>query len=229
MMNPKQSKMRRITKARQIALIGEELQYLPESILKDKPGNVKKLDLSHNQLQWLHGLENFIQLEELVADNNEIFDKTEFPSIPTLKTLSLNNNKLVNLKSIVSKIVKAYPSLTYLSLLGNKACPMEFSDPDSKPVDYQRYRCYVASFLPQLKFLDWKAVSGSERCKGDELFNHFQSGLESRPKSSSYTPLPKTQESSFDKSGGNVLAGTIKYKYLGRKSEGNRFIRNNDL
>ena len=224
----KTSELKRVAKAQKIVMINEDLNFIPDSIVDQKSVNVKSLNLGHNNIQRLDGLEKFVNLEELNLDNNAINNKTDFPTIISLRTLTLNNNKLIHLEGILGKISKAYPSLTYLSLLGNKACPTEFSDPANKPGDYQRYRCYVACFLPELRFLDWKTVTSSERLKGREMLRRSQTF--DKPNSSKmYTPLPKTEESKFDESAGKALAGTIKYKYLGRKSEGNRFIRNKDL
>lgn len=38
------------------------------------------------------------------------------------------------------KIRDNLPSLTYLSLLGNKACPDQLTDLENDDEDYQRYR-----------------------------------------------------------------------------------------
>ena len=225
----KTNEMKRVTRSRKIVKIGEDLNFIPDSIVNEKSVKVRSVNLSHNNIQKLDGLERFVNLVELNLDNNAIDDRTDFPAITSLQTLTLNNNNLNSLEIVVGKIGKAYPSLTYLSLLGNKACPTEFSDPSNKPSDYQKYRCYVTCFLSELQFLDWKVVTTTERFKGKELFTK-PGAFSDRPKSSkSYTPLPKTEESTFDESAGKALAGKIKYKYLGRKSEGNRFIRNNDL
>jgi len=226
----KVNEMKRVSRSRNIVKIGEDLNFIPDSIVNQKSVKAKSLNLSHNNIQRLDGLERFVNLQELNLDNNAINDKTDFPILTGLQTLSLNNNNLISLTNIIGKISKAYPSLTYLSLLGNKACPTEFTDPANKPIDYQKYRCYVTCFLPELMFLDWKAVSPSERFKGKELYMNAKSGESDKANSSKlYTPLPKTEESTFDDSAGKAMAGKIKYKYLGRKSEGNRFIRNNDL
>ena len=42
----------------------------------------------------VHGLEEFLNLEELVLDNNEIDSTTDFPHLAHLHTLTLNKNKV---------------------------------------------------------------------------------------------------------------------------------------
>ena len=46
------------------------------------------------------GLGEFVNLEELVLDNNDISTMTSFPHLPHLHTLTLNKNKVSTLKAI---------------------------------------------------------------------------------------------------------------------------------
>ncbi|KAL1417432.1 hypothetical protein MTO96_006175 [Rhipicephalus appendiculatus] len=106
------------------------------------------------------------ELRELVLDNNELRDASEFRFNAQLATLSLNKNCFDNLDYLVSCIEQCYPSLTFLSLLGNPACPDQISNPDrDDDDDYQRYRYYVIHKLRQLKFLDSRAVTSGERAE----------------------------------------------------------------
>ena len=216
---------------RQLSFIDEDLDCIPSSVSNKKSIQTRKLILNHNKIQSLVGLEWFAKLEELDLDNNIIDDRTEFPFIESLKTLSLNNNKVTKLQDFLEKIFKSFPSLIYLSLLGNKACPAEFSDPSNTPQSYQRYRFQVACFLPSLRFLEWKPVTDAERLKGREIFVKLSPSALANANMSSkaYNPLPKTDENLFVEGEGKAVAGKVRYKYVGRKSEGNRFIRNKDL
>ncbi|PWA25925.1 hypothetical protein CCH79_00001715 [Gambusia affinis] len=54
------------------------------------------------------------------------------------------------------------PSLEYLSLLGNEACPNQLVSLDKDDDDYQRYRYFVLYKLPRLKFLDSRKVTKKE-------------------------------------------------------------------
>ena len=50
---------------------------------------------------------------------------------------------IANLEMLLDKISKNLPSLVYLSLLGNQACPNELSFTDRDEEDYQRYRWVI--------------------------------------------------------------------------------------
>ena len=52
-------------------------------------------------------------------------------------------NKLLHIKNVDSftdKLKASIPSLTYLSMLGNQACPNELLASDKDEEDYQRFR-----------------------------------------------------------------------------------------
>lgn len=57
--------------------------------------------------------------------------------IKALLTITL---QITELECLVDKLSANCASLTYLSLLSNKACPNELSDLDKDDSDYQRYR-----------------------------------------------------------------------------------------
>ena len=48
--------------------------------------------------------------------------------------------QLRDLNSLLEQLVTKFPNLTYLSLLGNQACPNQLSSMDKDDEDYQRYR-----------------------------------------------------------------------------------------
>lgn len=63
----------------------------------------------------------------------------------------------------MEKISTNCPNLSYLSLLGNSACPNQLANVENDERDYQRYRYYVLHRLPNLIFLDSNRVSEEER------------------------------------------------------------------
>ncbi len=77
--------------------------------------------------------------------------------LPKLHTLMLNKNRIESIDDFLRLVETHFPSIKYLSLLGNTACPNELVDKDDD--DYKRYRLYVIHKLPQLKFLDSRPVS----------------------------------------------------------------------
>jgi len=50
--------------------------------------------MSSNLIKTLKGLETFVNLKELILDNNQLDDDVEFPSLDKLTTLSINKNKV---------------------------------------------------------------------------------------------------------------------------------------
>lgn len=120
---------------------------------------MNSLDFSYNDLTTLKGLEGFVHLKELILDNNQLNDNIILPYLPQLRTLSLNKNKVSmyywkksfmekrksfsqinDIEKLIQQIRNNLPVLTYLSLLGNKACPNKLSSDDKDEEDYQRYR-----------------------------------------------------------------------------------------
>lgn len=220
----------------QLSFVGQEAESIP-GIFGRKYGKVvTRLDLSYNQLRSLNGLYSFERLEELILDNNQLGDDMDIPEMPHLHTLTLNKNKIANLDVILDKISKNLPSLKYLSILSNQACPNELSFSHRDEEDYQRYRYYVIYRLPKLTFLDSRPVKRDERLEAQRVGAHMKimapsdedqtAELQENLVSSKYTPLPNNSISAGDHKG---TFGRCRYVYYGKQSEGNRFIRNNEL
>ncbi|XP_061490861.1 leucine-rich melanocyte differentiation-associated protein isoform X3 [Rhineura floridana] len=146
----------------QVAYIGQDCKEIP-AFLGRKYGHIaKRLDLSFNLLRSLEGLETFSGLEELILDNNLLGNDLRLPRLPHLHTLMLNKNQISELESLLDHLVEVVPSLHYLSLLGNTACPNGLVCKDKDEGDYQRYRYFVLYKLTNLKFLDSRKVNRSE-------------------------------------------------------------------
>ncbi|EEZ98550.1 Leucine-rich repeat-containing protein C10orf11 homolog-like Protein [Tribolium castaneum] len=215
---------------------GQKCQRIPEALVKLYGAKVQSLDLSYNELVTLKGLEGFPLLKELVLDNNQLSDSLVLPYLPHLHTLSLNKNNITDIESLVVKIRHNLPALTYLSLLGNKACPNQLSNIDNDDEDYQRYRYYVLHHLPSLKFLDSNKVreweKGEARRRGQFMkivrpnISNISENVRNNAISNSFTPLPKSIRNPDDFRG---AYGKCRYRYNGKHSEGNRFISNSDL
>ncbi|XP_047984006.1 leucine-rich melanocyte differentiation-associated protein-like [Leguminivora glycinivorella] len=212
---------------------GQDCQRIPPALWKMYGDKVRYLDLSYNSIETLKGLEQFPRLDELILDNNEIGDAVGFPPLPHLQTLSLNNNRITDLEGFVNKISEGFPSLSYLSLLSNKACPNQLSDLDKDESDYQRYRYFVIHKLSNLRFLDSRRVSTGEREQAEKrgafmrVRRPLPETVEARPER---TPRVRPLPVDFGALGKHRGAyGKCNYKYTGKHSEGNRFIMNSDL
>ncbi|XP_031553303.1 leucine-rich melanocyte differentiation-associated protein-like [Actinia tenebrosa] len=222
----------------QLSFIGQEAETVPGIIGRKYGKLVTRLDLSFNNLRTLNGINSFELLEELILDNNQLGDDLEIPPLPHLKTLSMNKNKLVSLEKLLEVICKNLPNLTFLSMLGNTACPNELSGNDQDEEDYQRYRYYVLYKLPKLKFLDSRQVKEAERQEAKRVgvfmkvvtptLDNMKPGLSADTDYDGfkYTPLPNDTTTPGKHRG---TFGECRYVYYGKHSEGNRFIRNNHL
>ncbi|NWZ22426.1 LRMDA protein, partial [Asarcornis scutulata] len=115
----------------------------------------------------LEGLKTFSYLEELILDNNLLGNDLLLPRLPHLHTLTLNKNQISfqrnTCKILLDHLAEVVPSLQYLSLLGNVACPNELVCKEKDEDDYQRYRYFVLHKLTNLKFLDTRKVTRRER------------------------------------------------------------------
>lgn len=225
-----------VVEGTQLSLVGKDAMTIPPELAITYGPNILRLDLSFNLLRNLDGIEGFTELRELILDGNEIDDNVAFPVMNQLHTLTMNKNKIENLDPLLDKISTCLPSLTYLSLLGNTACPNELSDLEKDEEDYQRYRYFVLHKLPNLKFLDSKQVSRVERQEGLrrgaflKVVVPTQEPVTEAAKDNKnrfgYTPLSQNMTDPGDHHG---TFGRSRYVYYGKHSEGNRFIRNSDL
>ncbi|UXI14786.1 hypothetical protein NH340_JMT00729 [Sarcoptes scabiei] len=229
-------------------MINQNLWQIPIDLIEHYAPRIRKLDLSYNCLQTLTGIEYFSSLEELILDNNQLDDNIRFYSNSYMKILSINKNKLTDLDSLVNEINLKFPNLFLLSILGNSCCPDQLSSSDHDDRDYHRYRSYVIYRLPQLRFLDSTPVRAYERIDAQKRGRyHRLVRLNSDPSveiirqnhqnllrnsdcrrselEQSSTPLPYRAENELPKG----AFGKLRHRYTGKHSEGNRFIRNNQL
>ncbi|XP_073978699.1 leucine-rich melanocyte differentiation-associated protein-like [Rhodnius prolixus] len=212
--------------------VSQDALHIPPVLARMYGYKVTSLDLSYNRLTTLDGLQYFKNLNELMLDNNQLDDNIYFPCISSLHTLSMNNNKISELEYFLPKVKDSFPNIKYLSILGNTACPNQISDVDKGEEDYQRYRYFVLYMLPNLEFLDSRTVTLQERSVGQQRgmymkivrpSNNYIKEKENDNRKM-YSPLPAFQIKSH-----HGIYGKCMYRYSGKHSEGNRFIRNDDL
>uniref|UniRef100_A0A8B9BXJ2 Leucine rich melanocyte differentiation associated n=1 Tax=Anser brachyrhynchus TaxID=132585 RepID=A0A8B9BXJ2_9AVES len=142
-----------------VLVIIDDFRSFTEDILRVSATPSEKEGL----LRSLEGLKTFSYLEELILDNNLLGNDLLLPRLPHLHTLTLNKNQITELESLLDHLAEVVPSLQYLSLLGNVACPNELVCKEKDEDDYQRYRYFVLHKLTNLKFLDTRKVTRRER------------------------------------------------------------------
>ncbi|XP_018585634.1 leucine-rich melanocyte differentiation-associated protein [Scleropages formosus] len=225
-----------LTDGAQVSYMGHDCEQIP-AFLGERYGQLaKRLDLSFNQLRSLAGLKDFCELEELIVDNNLLGNNLELPRLAHLHTLTLNKNKITDIEALLEHLHEVAPSMEYLSLLGNEACPNQLVSIDKDEDDYQRYRYFVLHKLKKLKFLDSRQVSDRERAEAEARGAFMKvvkpkadtesSNLRYDPVLTPYTPLPKGSRDAKNHKG---VFAKCRYVYYGKHSEGNRFIRNDQL
>ncbi|KAM9477252.1 leucine-rich melanocyte differentiation-associated protein [Clarias gariepinus] len=230
-----QSEEGAVVNGTQVSYIGHDSELIPEFLAARYGDSAKRLDLSFNLLRSLTGLKAFSQLEELIVDNNLLGNDLRLPRLPQLHTLTLNKNQISDIEALLEHLQEVTPALEYLSLLGNEACPNQLVSLDKDEDDYQRYRYFVLHKLKNLKFLDSRKVTQKEHLEAEARGAFMKvvkpktekdrSDRRSDGNSLPYTPLPRSKEVKNPK---GVFA-KCRYIYYGKQSEGNRFIRNDQL
>ncbi|KAG8033822.1 hypothetical protein G9C98_008303 [Cotesia typhae] len=144
---------------------GQRLTRIPQGLIKIVGVNCISLDLSYNELTSISGLKECLCLEELILDNNKLYDLITLPVMDALTTISLNNNKLIDIDLALEKISSCCPKVKHVSLLGNPGYPDQLTDPvNNDDADYDRYRLYAIHILPEsLRFLDFRPITPLER------------------------------------------------------------------
>jgi len=119
-------------------------------------------------------------------------------------------------------------------MLKNPACPNYFNGKDFD--DYKRYRLYVLFRMKKLKFLDYTPVSDEERKeatrRGPYLLTVKADLSQMKPTTKTETEesLPPSLPDTLQPEGkGSARFGISHYVYVGKHSEGNRFITDENL
>ncbi|RWS26597.1 U2 small nuclear ribonucleoprotein A-like protein, partial [Leptotrombidium deliense] len=238
-----------------LSYVCKECQRIPLVLGNVYGKQAKRVDLSYNSLVSLEGIESFVFLQELILDNNNLDDSVHFPANIHLRLLSLNKNQVRNIRNTYShcfrlfeqfknldillrKISVAYPNLTYLSLLGNDACPDQLTSTEKDDDDYKRYRYYVLFKLRNLQFLDSTKVKAADKREAMRIGRYMKVfrpsddvvslRCEGDDQNAQFTPLPISDDVDEPNTHRSAF-GRLRYKYTGKHSEGNRFIRNHEL
>lgn len=168
-----------------------DIDELNPRIRERHSSTLRELDLTSNKFSDLISLRDFTRLETLILDGNLVTSQTKLPKLPSLTTLWVNKNKIVNLSTFINKISDSVPNLKYLSMLGNEACPNFLNG--GSPKQYQDYRHFVISRLPNLLHLDSAPITDQER---EAARRKYPSEPTPTPTSSSSSSLASASSSS---------------------------------
>lgn len=163
-------------------LTAELINASPQFVnpLKDR-----ELDLRGNGITAIENLGvTQDQFDAIDLSDNEIHIVENFPLLKRLRTLILNNNKIVK---IASKLNEVLPQLRDLILTNNQIrelsdlvplfdlsatleCLSLMDNPVALRHDDTRYRLYLIAHLPKLRMLDFRKVKLKERQEAEKLF-----------------------------------------------------------
>jgi len=116
------------------------------------------IDFSDNEIEKLENFPLLPRLQTIYLNNNHISKLSAglADTLPKLETLILTNNRLVNLHDI--DLLAEVTTLKTLSLIDNVIA--------KKP----HYRLYIIHKLPTLRLLDFKKIKQKERVDSEKMF-----------------------------------------------------------
>ncbi|KAG2394109.1 hypothetical protein C9374_003873 [Naegleria lovaniensis] len=160
------------------SLAFKQLRDVPsQMVFQALAPKVIELDLSHNNLTDVSENVNCLEnLTSLVLDHNRIHSGSTFNGgkpMPKITLLWVNSNKIKDLKQFLEKVAIHFPNLKIFSMLKNEACPNFFTGGSAE--QYEQYRLFVVSRLPNLQVLDSSTVTKSEREIAKKMYGNLDS------------------------------------------------------
>ncbi|KAK9877925.1 hypothetical protein WA026_020148 [Henosepilachna vigintioctopunctata] len=114
------------------------------------------LDLSFNKISQIKGLETLVNLEQLSLYNNQICILENMDTLQKLVIFSIGRNQISDRSNIL--YLRRIKSLKSLNMAEN---PCSYED---------NFRLYIAAFLPQLVYYEYRLIYELEREVGVETF-----------------------------------------------------------
>mmetsp|Transcript_2190 Transcript_2190/g.2286 ORF Transcript_2190/g.2286 Transcript_2190/m.2286 type:complete len:226 (-) Transcript_2190:35-712(-) len=206
------------------------------------PDQITQLDVSRNKFSDGAVFKPFCNLKILILDNNEFYSFDGFPKISLLETLSVNGNQFSDLEQFVEEVALKFPSVMFLSTMKNPMNPIFESE--SK---YERYKTKIVSELVELRNLDGfdlkleKVVQRPTASKSKDDPSPYQARGKGKAIGFQVSEEVKEGEEAESNQNGETrkLLTVIEYnekydkrepnKNLRLKSEGNRFVKNDQL
>ncbi|KAM9457420.1 dynein regulatory complex subunit 3 [Clarias gariepinus] len=125
----------------------------------EKLTNLVWLDLSFNNIKVIEGLDTLVKLQDLSLFSNRISVIENMDALQDLHILSLGNNLISQLDSVI--YLRKFKNLRTLDLAGNEICNDE------------NYKRFVAAYLPDLVYLDYRLIDEQTRKKGQSQYQNL--------------------------------------------------------
>jgi len=167
------------------------------------PLKERELDLRGNKIPAIENLgacEN--QYDAIDFSDNEVGKLENFPLLSRLRTLAFNNNHITK---IASNLSESIPSIETLILTNNRIVNLSDLDPlsdlstlrtlsiiDNVVSKKTNYRLYVINKLPDLRILDFKKIKRKERVEAEKLFGPPARKAKGKKRPHHATPVAKT-------------------------------------
>lgn len=119
--------------------------------------NLKELDLSFNEIECIENLEELIHLETLTLYSNRIKLIENMLTLRKLHIFSIGRNEIEDRETIFH--LRRIKTLRSINMAENKCS----DEPD--------FRYFLALFLPQVTYYEYKRISEDERNTGLEYFS----------------------------------------------------------
>ncbi|GFN98389.1 dynein regulatory complex subunit 3 [Plakobranchus ocellatus] len=120
--------------------------------------NLVWLDLSFNNIEVIEGLSNLTKLKDLTFYNNRISKIENIDALKQLHVFSIGNNEIKDIKDIL--YLRQFPELKTLNIANN---PVTRDDKDT-------FKQYVAAFLPNIEFLDYRLLDQQTKAAAYEKY-----------------------------------------------------------
>ncbi|XP_044745262.1 dynein regulatory complex subunit 3-like [Coccinella septempunctata] len=116
-----------------------------------------ELDLSFNKITKIENLNTLIKLKKLSLFDNRISAIENMDDLKNLTILSIGRNSIMDWKNIV--YLRRLPALRSLNMADNPCCSLK------------DFKYFIATFLPDLQYYEYRSITAIERKIGDEIFH----------------------------------------------------------
>ncbi|KAG5861154.1 hypothetical protein JTB14_030547 [Gonioctena quinquepunctata] len=118
--------------------------------------HLRELDLSFNKINKIENLDKLINIHKLAFYDNLLDTIENMDTLTQLTIFSIGRNKITNKENI--HYLRKFRSLISLNMAHNPCS------------ENTHFRIYVAAFLPQLVYYEYKKIEDPEREKGSSMF-----------------------------------------------------------
>nr|XP_023015582.1 dynein regulatory complex subunit 3-like [Leptinotarsa decemlineata] len=125
---------------------------------------LEELDLSFNKINKIENLDKLVNLRKLSLFDNLLKKIENMDTLTKLTIFTIGKNKIDDMKNI--HYLRKFSKLTSLNMAHNPCA------------EQKNFRIYVAAFLPQLVYYEYKRIEETEREEGLAMFSKQLQNIE---------------------------------------------------